>query len=138
MKDLKKYLTKKNMMIGGGILAAGIIVFLLMRGKKEAKETKAIGGSSSEPNFTNTEYSPSTGISWPLKRGSGVNPEEKAAVKVVQRWLNQRLKAPMAQLVVDGLFGVKTEAALIQLEGISTISVRKYGQLKQYVLGPTF
>ena len=126
MKALKKYATKNNMLIGGGFLAAGIVLFLITRGKKEEAVVKAAGGASNEPDYINTEFRQPTDAAWPLKLGSGTNTVEKASVKVVQRWLNRRLPIPYSTLVIDGLFGVKTEAVLSSVTGKNYVTHNEF------------
>jgi len=51
-------------------------------------------------------------------------------VKVLQRYLNSKIRSPRVSLKQDGKMGSKTVAELKRIEGISSVSESKFNQLK--------
>lgn len=93
--------TLKYSLIGVGLTAATIVTISLLRRRKLRKElgieTPSNGGGSNTP-------APAANDDFPLKKGS-----RGERVKKLQEFLN---KTNNETLVVDGIFGSKTEAAV--------------------------
>lgn len=93
--------TLKYSLIGVGLTAATIVTISLLRRRKLRKElgieTPSNGGGSNTPE-------PAANDDFPLKKGS-----RGERVKKLQEFLNNMNNE---SLVVDGIFGSKTEAAV--------------------------
>ena len=121
-----KILNPKSIGIAVGILAGGVVAWLMIRGKK-----KAIGEGviPSKESYTAIEYKAPTGVVWPLKFGSGSNAAEKEVVRRLQTWLNTKIRIPIRTLAIDGIFGVLTRAALVEVTGKDTISKAEFDKI---------
>ena len=93
--------TLKYSLIGVGLTAATIVTISLLRRRKLRRElgieTPSNGGGSNTP-------APAANDDFPLKKGS-----KGERVKKLQEFLNNNNNE---SLVVDGIFGSKTEAAV--------------------------
>jgi hypothetical protein len=112
---------KKPILIGGGILVAGVIIFLIMRKKSGISldvKTADIGSQA-------------TGVVYPIKRklGAETNQEEKAVVSNIQRYLNSKITFVEVPIDVDGIFGEKTETMAQRILGVKTVSYSLYKEI---------
>ncbi len=122
------------------ILIAGFVFFvvlfvLILKKKSDLKKenNSVIPTTSSErkPDNSNTNSNIKQGVNFPLRKGSGYSgssQEEKTAVKALQMLLNQKAKDKNNSMIlnVDGAFGSKTEALLIDLTGIDFVSKENF------------
>ena len=92
----------------------GIASFFIYKKQKKASGAST-GGSSGNSNLTTNQ--PST---FPLKNGSRGN-----EVKILQSTLNKTGQTAIP-LVVDGIFGTKTEAALYEKVGLKQLTKNQY------------
>jgi hypothetical protein len=113
---------KKPILIGSGILVAGVIIFLIMRKKS---------GISLDTQKTANTGSQATGVVYPIKRklGADTNQEERAVISNIQRYLNSKITFVEVPLDVDGIFGEKTEAMAQRILGVKTVSYSLYKEI---------
>lgn len=116
---LTKY--KKPIIIGGSILAVAIIIYFIARKKKVI-----LPGTESS-----VSGSPATGVVFPIKRklGAETNEAERVVVANIQRYLNDKITFVEIPLVIDGIFGEKTEAMSQRILGVKTISYSLYKEI---------
>lgn len=129
---------KQPLMKNKKALAALAVLALLLVGyftkekwlplfKKNAATTPTNGTTATNnTNSTNSSSgtsSNSTAIDKTviLKRGDNNN-----SVKELQRLINTKLNPPLVKLVEDGVFGAKTEAALLQVYGANIASINQF------------
>lgn len=121
---------QKNMiLIIGGVVVAGTVVagVLLHLRKKKQEDLHASGGSpDAEVSYSST---------WPIRLGSGTHNEgEKMIVRNVQKWLNLM----GVDVEIDGEYGPKTEAAVKQVLGKTTITQDDYNLMLEKITGVKF
>lgn len=146
LEDTKMKKETRNLII---ILGTGISVGLsywLFVVKGLGKEYTPIdpdsgdsGNTGGSPLFGNCE------IDWPLRKGSGFAKScERDAVKDLQRYLNRLpstqnyVELNNGRLVVDGLFGSKTEAALYRAINRKELTENEYRGIKTMTLIPQY
>jgi peptidoglycan hydrolase-like protein with peptidoglycan-binding domain len=114
---------KRVLIISGIIAAAGIGIWLLARGTDKKEDVKIDEGDlTKENNPVSTETTspslPSSNDNFPLLKGSkGVN------VQLLQAYLNI---IKNSGLVLDGIFGVKTDTALSNSYGIKGVTASNW------------
>jgi len=128
----------KKIVIAGSILGGlAVIAAFVVRAKRKKLEASIMEGS---PDVIIAAKSTTTSVIFPLKTGSGKTTAEKNAVKVVQRYLNQKSSnswlMTIAPLKEDGLFGALTEASLSRVHGVKQVSYSLYKEMEAY-LTPT-
>lgn len=121
----------KNLLIGAGVLIAGIAGYLVLKKRKQNQGLNQPQNLSPVNQSTNGQskqvqsYSPPAKSEFPLQIGSrGDN------VKKLQAFLNQKINAG---LNVDGVFGSKTAEAVKKTIGSSQVSESMF---KQYIGAP--
>lgn len=103
----------------GLVVAALLVYFLFFFGKNKVQDEKA----GSESVASGSKY---TDDRFPLKRNSG-----GANVKALQRYLNPLLVVNGSkELVVDGKFGAKTEAACELIFGEKICTEANFNNIK--------
>lgn len=115
---------KKIMIVGGtglviGLIGFGVYWFFFREGE------------SATTSFQPFKAKPKPAVKknpFPLRKGS-----RGAEVSKLQKALNRKLRPPMSQLVVDGIFGSKTLAALKRVTGKEQVSERDYQKLVQSI-----
>jgi peptidoglycan hydrolase-like protein with peptidoglycan-binding domain len=114
-------MNKKTLVIlGTSVLAAGALSYLIVRftRKNKAKEYIEDAYSSVKTAITGE---------FPLEYGSrGEN------VKALQGYLNTKISTPYEPLVVDGIFGELTQAALNRTIGKKSIGENEFKQTILY------
>jgi len=132
---IKKYATKRNMIIAGAVLVAGVFTLVITKKRREAKKL-------GEPDpgvmgaLSSVVAAKPTSSTWPLKVGTGKNQGEKSLVGNVQRYLNRFASPPaVITLKIDGLFGPKTVARLQEAEGVSTVNKALYNKMISSLTG---
>jgi len=63
-------------------------------------------------------------LKFPAKRG-----DSGEHIGVIQRWINQRLNPPLAQLEVDNKWGSLTDTALNYITGESMVTYSQYSEM---------
>lgn len=114
---LKK--NKKPIIIVGSVLVLGAIALIIIKAKK----------NSAGPPLSQ----PTPGVSWPLKRklGAETTPEEQIVIARLQRYLNRKISYVDTPLVVDGIFGSKTEEQVQLFLGVKTVSYKLFTELME-------
>lgn len=125
----------KKILITTSLIGAIVIVggALILRSRRKKLEKKIAEGSEDilAPAALTT-----TSVIFPLKKGYGINTEEKNAVKVVQRYINAKSEAGIIKLVPlaeDGIFGPLTESALYALAGVKEVSYSYYREMYNFL-----
>lgn len=101
------------------VVAAAVVVYFVFKRRNN-------NNNNNNPDNSNSTGGGTTGTNsgFPLKYGSrGEN------VKKLQRRLNEQLPSTTPQLVVDGIWGKKTEDAVKLVYGINVISESKFNDI---------
>lgn len=125
---MKIKLNKKKMLIGAGILAAGVAVFLIVRSKRKGntavnakKEQEALQKGkttvSAKSDASGSEIVFDADAVYPLKKG-----DTGTVITTLQHALNKVYNAGLSE---DGIFGPKTEAACLQYLGSAQVTADK-------------
>ena len=111
---------KKVVLISGGIIALGILAFVIIKKKNKGIVPGIEGSLLSAP-----------GVSWPLKRKAGAetNSSEQEVIKKLQQYLNSKMTMLELPLSVDGYFGSNTEFQAQKILGVKTISYSLYNEI---------
>ena len=125
----------KKIVIAGSILGGlAIIAAFVVRAKRKKLEASIKEGS---PDVVVASKSTINSVVFPLKQGSGKTTAENNAVKVVQRYLNQKSAnswlMTLAPLKEDGLFGPLTEASLTRVHGVKQVSFSLYKEMEAFL-----
>ena len=127
MKKIK--INKKKMLVGAGILAAGVAVFLIVR--RTRKGSTAVNAVKEQQALQNGKTTVKTksiddaggkmefdaSAVYPLKKG-----DTGAIITTLQHALNKVFNAGLSE---DGIFGPKTEAACLQYLGSAQVTADK-------------
>ncbi len=126
--------TKKYLIIGGSVIGAGVLLYLIFKPKKARAN-----GQEMVINSTDGKLVPLSSIckpanqAFPLKNiyptPIGIVYCVSEKVKLLQKGLNSKLPTPYAKLKVDGKFGSKTESALMTVSGVKQVNQSLYNQL---------
>lgn len=121
LKAKKRPTWQKALTIGLPLAAIGIGIYMVAKGNN---------ATPPDTGNTNTNITPAVGKNYfPLKLNSGYSDSfENGLVKNLQTYLNTKLYA-QNRLTVDGMFGAKTQAAVIYVLGTNTVSYDKYKQI---------
>jgi hypothetical protein len=132
-----KAMDKKKMVITASIIGVIIVVSgaILLKKRKKRKDLEKGILATVDPSRSelNTDL-----INWPLRYGSGyINKAERSYVSTVQQYLNKKLNESdvysLPVLVVDGLFGVKTESNLSRIAGVKEVDMTLYNSMDSYL-----
>ena len=138
-----------NLLIATAVIAAAITGYMLLTGNS-AKATNTNSGGGNNTNTGNNPISDNTtpqincdasNDEFPLTKGAGYPGRanetcEKQYIIVIQTALNKDIAnrwnmgiKDIAQLTVDGMFGSKTEQALIKLYGSGPVYQQFYNNM---------
>jgi hypothetical protein len=128
--------TKKIVIIGSAIGGIGLIVAIIIFGSKRKKIQAAIAAGNSD--ILVASAASMLQVSFPLQRGSGTNPADNTAVKLVQRYINEKnskisFLSSLTPLTEDGIFGSATENALNNLASVTVVSEPFYNSMQAYL-----
>lgn len=102
-------------------IVVAVLVFFYFKSKKKKSEPIPEASNKSSVNSVKKKPSPDA---FPLRKGSsGEN------VRKLQELLNLKIKPPMVMLIADGVFGEKTEEALVRYFGIDYLTEDNYNRL---------
>lgn len=128
MDTLKTY--KKPLF--AGVLLLLLILAYFQRDKIKAlfsKSTTTGGGTTSGGSNTTTTTNNTTTTTAINKDKSLSLGSKGQEVEELQRLINKNITPPMVMLVVDGNFGPKTEAALLNVAKVKSITINQFLKL---------
>ena len=125
--NIKKIVTTRNLIIAGGILAAGIIIYLVIRNKKRKNEIAIVAPKTASEAQQQVKYSET----WPIRLGSGRNEGEKAIVRNIQKWVNVQ----GIPLTIDGSYGTKTQDIIYKITGKKEVNQESYNKMLEILTG---
>ena len=98
------------------VSAVALIGIKLYKKRKKNKLGSGVGSSPVSGSSSKSRF--------PLSKGSGMSSRsyQNADVKVLQKHLNKISPTPLLPLEVDGKFGSKTEARLIRMYKVNSVS----------------
>lgn len=121
----------KNILIAtsliGAMIIAGTAIIISRRKRKELERKIQLGNT----DVLDTAKETDSAVVFPLQKGAGFNNiPENNAVKLVQRYLNMKIKENsyigLSLLDEDGKFGSVTQTALIRIAGVNSVSYSLY------------
>lgn len=128
----------KKIIIATSIIGAIVVLTgaIIIRSRRKKLQASIAEGSPEilEPAAANVSTS---SVAFPLKKGYGRTDDEKAAVRVIQRYINAKKVTQfwlnIDTLDEDGLFGSLTENALYKLAGVKEVSWSLYKDMQNYL-----
>lgn len=136
MKNILPLKYKKPILIAGSVLIAGIVIYILAKGRKSnlvpgitGPVSPSISPTTSQPPYRQPQ---DVVVSFPIKKkpGSQTSPEEQAIIRNIQIYLNSKIDNYVEQrLVIDGFYGERTEAMAQKILGVKTISYSLYQEI---------
>jgi hypothetical protein len=111
----------------GAMIIAGTAIVISRRKRKDLERKLLLGNTDVIDQAKETD----SAVVFPLQNGAGYsNTPENNAVKLVQRYLNMKIKETsyigLSLLDEDGKFGSQTQSALFRIAGVSTVSYSLY------------
>ncbi len=111
----------------GAMIIAGTAIVISRRKRKELERKLLLGNTDVLDQAKETD----SAVVFPLQKGAGYSSTpENNAVKLVQRYLNMKIKETsyigLSLLDEDGKFGGMTQAALFRIAGVSSVSYSLY------------
>jgi len=125
-----------NLLLLAGLAIATIASYFLVTDKKGISQTTSPGANNPPP----PKQCLAEGSEFPMELGSGYATSanatcERVYVTTIQGIINKFLIKPsygLDLLTVDGLFGVKTEAAVYRLWGVKYVNKILYDNMLNY------
>ena len=119
---------KKNYYIIGGVVAIfGVIYFLARSSKRRKLLIELEEGRSEDKSIIPQETQVRYGSIFPLRKGSGYDSYTvRTMVKNVQVYINKDNLPLTLPLIVDGMFGERTESHLVAVTGKKEVSKEDY------------
>lgn len=123
---------KLGLIVGGTTLAGLGLAYYFMKGKKGNPKDPVTKKAVVPPITTASQEAC---LTFPIKRGAGYTKEcEKAAVKLIQTWINNQsfnFQDWLYVTWVDGKFGVDTEDLLWYYTNQKTVDKAFFEQIKK-------
>jgi hypothetical protein len=115
----------------GAMIIAGTAIIISRRKRKELENKIKLGNTDVLDQAKETD----SAVVFPLQKGAGYSSiPENNAVKLVQRYLNMKIKETsyigLGLLDEDGKFGSVTQTALFRIAGVSTVSYSLYKNMQ--------
>jgi len=115
----------------GALIIAGTAIIISRRKRKELERKIDLGNTDVLDQAKETD----SAVVFPLQNGAGYSSTpENNAVKLVQRYLNMKIKETsyigLGLLNEDGKFGSVTQTALFRIAGVSSVSYSLYKNMQ--------